>query len=213
MFSFRCLYSIPNTSDATTINKVCASGMKTIMLAAQSMTLGTNSCMVAGGMESMSQAPFLTPRHPPSFGHMTSNDSLVIDGLFDVYNKCAMGNCAEHTAKKYGITRESQDDHAVESYKRVAAAWSEGKFDAEIAPVTIKGKKGDTIVKEDEEYKKVFFDKVRTLRPVFQKDGSVTAANASTLNDGASAVILMTEEKVKETGVKPLAKILGKYEL
>ena len=169
--------------------------------------------MVAGGMESMSQAPFLTPRHPPSFGHMTSNDSLVIDGLFDVYNKCAMGNCAEHTAKKYGITREAQDDHAVESYKRVAAAWSEGKFDAEIAPVTIKGKKGDTIVKEDEEYKKVFFDKVRTLRPVFQKDGSVTAANASTLNDGASAVILMTEEKVKETGVKPLAKILGKPKL
>jgi acetyl-CoA acetyltransferase len=155
-------------------------------------------------------ASFLTPRHPPSFGHMTSSDSLVIDGLFDVYNKCAMGNCAEHTAKKYEISREAQDDHCIESYKRVERAWAEGKFEAEIAPVTIKGKKGDTVVKEDEEYKKVFYDKVRGLRPVFQKDGTVTAANASTLNDGASAVILMTEEKVKETGVKPLAKILGK---
>lgn len=200
---------IPNTTDATTINKVCASGMKSIMLAAQSLALGTNSCMVAGGMESMSQAPFLTPRHPPSFGHMTSSDSLVIDGLFDVYNKCAMGNCAEHTAAKYDISREAQDDHAIESYKRVERAWAEGRFEAEIAPVTIKGKKGDTVVKEDEEYKKVFYDKVRGLRPVFQKDGTVTAANASTLNDGASAVILMTEEKLKETGVKPLAKILA----
>ena len=142
---------------------------------------------------------------------MTSSDSLVIDGLFDVYNKCAMGNCAEHTAAKYDISRESQDDHAIESYKRVEKAWAEGKFEAEIAPVTIKGKKGDTVVKEDEEYKKVFYDKVRGLRPVFQKDGSVTAANASTLNDGASAVILMTEEKLKETGVKPLAKILGEH--
>lgn len=202
---------IPNTTDCTTINKVCASGMKSIMLAAQSMTLGTNACMVAGGMESMSQAPFLTPRHPPAFGHMTSQDSLVVDGLFDVYNKFAMGNCAEHTAKKHNITREEQDDHAIESYKRVEKAWKEGRFDNEIAPVTIKTRKGETVVKEDEEYKKVFFDKVRGLKPVFVTDGTgtVTAANASTLNDGASAVVLMTEEKLKETGVKPIAKILA----
>jgi acetyl-CoA C-acetyltransferase len=144
---------------------------------------------------------------------MQSSDSLVIDGLWDVYNKFPMGNCAEHTAKKYDISREAQDDHAIESYKRVEAAWAAGKFDAEIAPVTIKGRKGDTIVKEDEEYKKVFYDKVRGLKPVFQQDGkgTVTAANASTLNDGASAVVLMTEEKLKETGVKPLAKILGEF--
>ncbi len=123
-----------------------------------------------------------------------------------------MGNCAEHTAKKYSITREQQDDHCIESYKRAEAAWKSGAYDEEIAPVTIKGKKGDVIVKEDEEYKKVMYEKVRGLRPVFQKEGgTVTAANASTLNDGASAVILMTEAKMKELGVKPLAKILGKW--
>ncbi|KAJ9100755.1 hypothetical protein QFC19_005494 [Naganishia cerealis] len=201
---------IPDTTDCTTINKVCASGMKTIMLAAQTMSLGDNECMVAGGMESMSKAPFLTPRQPPTFGHMTAQDSLVVDGLFDVYNKFAMGNCGEHTAKKFDISRESQDDHAIESYRRVERAYAEGKFDAELCPVTIKGRKGEVVVKEDEEYKKVFYDKIRTLRPVFAKEGgSITAANASKLNDGASAVVLMTEEKMKALGVKPLARILG----
>jgi acetyl-CoA C-acetyltransferase len=152
------------------------------------------------------------PRQPPSFGHVTAQDSLVVDGLFDVYNKFAMGNCGEHTAKKYEISRESQDDHAIESYRRVERAYAEGKFDAELCPVTIKGKKGDTVVKEDEEYKKVFYEKIRTLRPVFAKEGgSITAANASKLNDGASAVVLMTEEKMKALGVKPLARILGKF--
>lgn len=155
---------------------------------------------------------FLMPRQPPSFGHVTAQDSLVVDGLFDVYNKFAMGNCGEHTAKKYEISRESQDDHAIESYRRVERAYAEGKFDAELCPVTIKGKKGDTVVKEDEEYKKVFYEKIRTLRPVFAKEGgSITAANASKLNDGASAVVLMTEEKMKALGVKPLARILGKF--
>lgn len=153
----------------------------------------------------------MTPRQPPTFGHMTSQDSLVVDGLFDVYNKFPMGNCAEHTAKKHEISREAQDDHAIESYRRVERAYAAGKFDAELCPVTVKGKKGDTIVKEDEEYKKVFYDKIRTLRPVFAKEGgSITAANASKLNDGASAVVLMTEEKMKALGVKPLARILGK---
>jgi acetyl-CoA C-acetyltransferase len=125
-----------------------------------------------------------------------------------------MGNCAEHTAKKYSITREEQDAHCVESYQRAAKAWEEGKFEEEIAPVTIQGRKGEVVVKEDEEYKKVLFDKVKSLRPVFQKEGgTVTAANASTLNDGASAVVLMSEEKAKELGVKPLAKILGELPL
>lgn len=202
---------IPESTDATTINKVCASGMKTIMLAAQTMQLGSNDCMVAGGMESMSNAPRLYPRQPVGYGHVESQDSLVVDGLFDVYNKFPMGNCAEHTAKKHGITREMQDDHAIESYKRVERAYAEGKFEAELAPVTVKGRKGDTIVKEDEEPKKVMYDKIRGLRPAFVRDssGTVTAANSSKLNDGASAVVLMTEAKMKELGVKPLAKILS----
>lgn len=152
----------------------------------------------------------LYPRQPASYGHVTAKDSLIVDGLFDVYNQFPMGNCAEHTAAKHAITREQQDDHCIESYQRAAKAWSEGRFDAEIAPVTVKGRKGDTVVKEDEEYKKVFFDKVRGLKPVFQKEnGTVTAANASNLNDGASAVVLMTEERCQALGIKPLAKIIG----
>jgi len=201
---------LPDTVDATTINKVCASGMKSIMLAAQSLSLGQRDCMVAGGMESMSQAPFLFPRVPATFGNVIAIDSLQSDGLFDVYNKFPMGNCAEHTAAKHSITREQQDDHAIESYRRAEKAWASGAFDEEIAPVTVKGRKGETIVKEDEEYKKIMYEKVRGLKPVFQKEnGTVTPANASTLNDGASAVILMTEEKANSLGIKPLAKILG----
>jgi len=198
-----------SSSDATTINKVCASGMKAIMLAAQTVSSGYKSVVAAGGMESMSNAPFLIPRINPQFGHFETKDSLVVDGLFDVYNKFAMGNCAEATAEKHGITRESQDSHAIESYKRAARAWSEGAFKNEVAPVTIPGKKGDTIVSEDEEYKKVIFEKIPTLPTVFKKGGTVTPANASNLNDGASAVIVMTAAKAKELGVKPLAKILS----
>jgi acetyl-CoA C-acetyltransferase len=152
------------------------------------------------------------PRTNPLFGKVDVKDSLEVDGLFDVYNKFAMGNCAEATAEKHGITRESQDAHAIESYKRAARAWQEGAFDAEIAPVVIKGKKGDTVVKEDEEYKKVIFEKIPSLNPSFKKNGgTVTPANSSNLNDGASALILMSAAKAQELGVKPLAKIVCTY--
>ncbi|WVQ97073.1 hypothetical protein IAU59_004183 [Kwoniella sp. CBS 9459] len=201
---------IPESTDATTINKVCASGMKAIMLASQSIQLGQRSVMVAGGMESMSQAPFLVPRQTPAFGHFETKDSLVVDGLFDVYNKVPMGNCAEHTAAKHNITREDQDDFCLSSYTRAEEAWASGAFDEEIAPVTVKTRKGDVVVKEDEDYKKLLKDKFRTIRPVFQKEnGTVTAANASSLNDGASAVVLASGEVVEKEGLKPLARVLG----
>ncbi|KAL5530323.1 hypothetical protein ACEPAF_6580 [Sanghuangporus sanghuang] len=201
---------LSENSDATTINKVCASGLKAIMIGAQTISSGYKSVVAAGGMESMSNAPFLLPRTNPVFGKIEVRDSLEVDGLFDVYHKFAMGNCAENTAEKHGISREAQDSHAIESYKRAARAWESGAFAAEIAPVTIKGKKGDTIVKEDEEYKKVIFEKIPSLTPSFKKNGgTVTPANSSNLNDGASAVILMSAEKAKELGVKPLAKIIS----
>jgi len=196
-------------SDATTINKVCASGMKSIILAAQSIQLGDRTVVAAGGMESMSSAPFLLPRHTPLYGGFQAKDALESDGLCDAYDKIPMGNCGELAAEKYGITRESQDSHAIESYKRADRAWKAGVFDAEIAPVTIKGKKGDTIVKEDEEYKKVIFEKVPTLKSAFKQGGSITPANSSNLNDGASALILMSAEKAKELGLKPLARVVS----
>jgi acetyl-CoA C-acetyltransferase len=216
-------------SDATTINKVCASGMKAVMLAAQSISTGDKSVVVAGGMESMSNAPyvvpslcqpahttklsssnrFLIPRTNPGFGKFTAKDSLETDGLWDVYNNFSMGNCGEVTAEKHGISREAQDSHAIESYKRAARAWESNAFAAEIAPVTIKGKKGDTVVREDEEYKRVIFEKVPTLTPSFKKQGgTITAANSSSINDGASALILMSAEKAKELGITPLAKVV-----
>jgi len=198
-----------SSAEATTENKVCASGLKSISLAAQSIFSGYRSIVVAGGMESMSNAPFLLPRQNPVFGKFETRDSLEYDGLWEVYNKFSMGNCGEHAAKKFGISRESQDEHAINSYKRAARAWEAGAFDNEVAPVVIKSKKGETIVREDEEFKRVAFDKVSTLRPAFMKDGSITAANSSTLNDGASALILMSAERARELGVKPLAKILS----
>ncbi|TEB30186.1 peroxisomal 3-ketoacyl-CoA-thiolase [Coprinellus micaceus] len=200
---------LKSSSDATTINKVCASGMKAVILAAQSIKLGERSVVAAGGMESMSNAPFLLPRANPAFGKFTTRDSLEADGLWDVYNNFAMGNCGEHSAEKHGITRESQDNHAIESYKRSARAWQEGAFDAEVVPVTIKGKKGDTVVREDEEYKRVIFEKVPTLRSAFKKDGSITPANSSPLSDGASALILMSADKAKELNLTPLAKVVS----
>lgn len=151
---------------------------------------------------------FLLPRQNPLYGKFQTKDSVESDGLWDVYNNFAMGNCGEHTAEKHGITREAMDAHAIESYKRADRAWKAGAFDAEIAPVTIKGKKGDTIVKEDEEYKKVIFEKIPTLATSFKKGGTITAANSSNLNDGASALILMSAEKAKELGIKPLAKVV-----
>ncbi|KAI9634547.1 Thiolase, N-terminal domain-containing protein, partial [Dioszegia hungarica] len=200
---------MPDSVDATTINKVCASGLKSVMLASQNIKLGVRGVMVAGGMESMSNAPFLLPRTNPAFGHVQAQDSLVTDGLFDVYNKFAMGNCAEHTASKLSISREDQDDHCLSSYTRAAESWGQGLFADEIAPVTIKGKKGDVVVKEDEEYKKFIKEKYRGLKSVFIKEGTVTPANASSLNDGASAVVLASGSVVEKEGLKPIAKILG----
>lgn len=200
---------LKTSSDATTINKVCASGMKSIMLAAQSIKLGEASVVAAGGMESMSNAPFLLPRQNPAFGKFTTKDSLETDGLWDAYNNFAMGNCGERAAEKYDLTRESLDEHAIESYKRAARAWKDGAFDAEIVPVTVKGKKGDTIIKEDEEFTRVIFDKVPSLRSAFKQGGVITAANSSPLSDGASALILMSAEKAKELQLTPLAKVVS----
>jgi len=201
---------MPTTTEATTINKVCASGLKTITLASQSIQLGHRTAMLVGGMESMSNVPYYMPRVNPAFGHVQATDGLLKDGLTDVYDDFHMGNCAESAARKHNITREDQDGHAIESYKRAARAWEAKAFDNEIVPVSIKDKKGkETLFKEDEEYKKVMFDKLPTLRPAFQKDGTVTAANSSNLNDGASALVLMSASKAQELGLKPLARILS----
>lgn len=194
----------------TTVNKVCASGMKAISLGAQSILAGDNDVVVAGGMENMSSVPhYLTnSRNGQKLGNINMVDGLVHDGLTDVYNNYHMGNAAELCAKECNITREEQDEFAIESYKRSAAAWDAGKFDDEVIPVSIPQRKGDPIIFDrDEEYKNVKFEKIPALRPVFQKEGTVTAANASTINDGASAVVLMSGEKVKELGVTPIAKI------
>ncbi len=203
---------LPNTVPCTTVNKVCASGMKSIMLAAQSIALGDNEVVVAGGMENMSSVPYYLPnaRNGYRLGDGKLVDGLVFDGLTDVYNQYHMGVAAELCAKECGFTREAQDEYAVNSYKRSAAAWAAGKFNDEIAPVEIKDRKGNVVlVKEDEEYKNVNLEKIPTLKPVFQKDGTVTAANASTLNDGASALVLMSKAKAEKLGLKPLAKIVS----
>lgn len=201
-------YNIP----CTLVNKVCASGMKSIMLGAQSIMLGQNDVVVAGGMESMSNIPYyLTKaRYGYKYGNGELLDGLTYDGLTDVYNHCAMGVCADNTAKEMSITRQQQDAYAIQSYKRSAEAWKAGKFKEEVIPVEIIGKKGDvTLFGEDEEYKNVNFDKIPGLKPVFTKEGTVTAANASTINDGAAAVVLMSKEKMQELGLKPIAKIRG----
>lgn len=196
----------------TTINKVCASGMKSVMIAAQSIMVGAQDVIVAGGMESMSNIPYYVPkaRYGHKYGHGEMLDGLVKDGLWEVYNEFPMGNCADNTAKEMGITREAQDEYAINSYKRSAAATEAGKFKNEIIPVAIPQRKGDPIMMtEDEEFNNVFFDKIPNLRPVFSKEGTVTAANASTINDGASAMVLMSKQKAEELGVKPIAKIIG----
>ncbi len=203
---------LPNTVPCTTVNKVCASGMKSIMLAVQSIALGDNEVVVAGGMENMSSVPYYLPnaRNGYRLGDGKLVDGLVFDGLTDVYNQYHMGVAAELCAKECGFTREQQDTYAVESYKRSAAAWAAGKFNEEVIPVEIKDRKGNVItVKEDEEYKNVNLEKIPTLKPVFQKDGTVTAANASTLNDGASALVLMSKAKADKLGIKPLAKVVS----
>ncbi len=199
---------LPNEVNCTTVNKVCASGMKAIAQAAQSIMLGDADIVVAGGMESMSNVPFYNSslRWGNKYGDVSMTDGLAKDGLTDVYDGKAMGNAAELCASTCGISREDQDKFAIESYKRSQAAWEGGKFANEVEPVSIPQRKGDSVViSKDEEPFNVKFDKIPTLNPSFQKDGTVTAANASTMNDGAAALVLMSEEKAKELGVKPIA--------
>ncbi len=203
---------LPNHVDCTTINKVCASGMKAVMLGAQTILVGHNDLVVAGGMENMSAVPFYLEqaRYGYKYGNNTLFDGLVKDGLTDVYNGQAMGVCAELCAKEYSITREMQDAYAIESYERSAAAAGAGKFDAEKTAVMIPQRKGEPVAfLQDEEYSKVFFDKIPTLNPVFQKDGTVTAANASTMNDGAAALVLASGEYVRANNIKPIARIVS----
>ena len=195
----------------TTVNKVCASGMKSIMLGAQSILAGDNHVVVVGGMESMSQTPhYVSGRNGTKFGNITMLDGITKDGLLDVYSNVPMGNCAELCAKEYNITREDQDAFAIESYRRAAAAWESGKFADEIVAVPVPQRKGDPVMmSKDEEFTNVFLDKIPTLRPAFDKEGTITAANASTINDGASALVLASEEMVQKLGLKPLAKIVS----
>jgi acetyl-CoA C-acetyltransferase len=203
---------IPYEVPCTTINKVCSSGMKSVMFGAQSIMLGQQDIIVAGGMESMTNIPYYLPkaRFGYKYGGGELVDGLEKDGLYEAYYKFAMGNCADNTAKEMNISREEQDAYATSSYKRVAAATEAGYFRQEIVPVEVPQRKGDPLkIEEDEEYKRVNFDKMPSLRPVFSKDGTVTAANASTINDGASALVLMSKQKAKELGLKPIARIRG----
>jgi len=202
---------LANTTPCTTVNKVCASGTKAIMQAAQNIMVGHADCMVAGGMESMSNVPFIQGRQPEGYAARTLHDLIVHDGLTDAYGKFHMGMCAENTNKVMSITREQQDNYATDSYKRAAAAWESGAFADEICDVVIPGKRGkpDTIFSTDEEYTKADYTKFPKLRPAFDKAGSVTAANASTLNDGAAATVLCSEEFAAENGLTPLAKIVS----
>ena len=196
----------------TTINKVCSSGLKSIMLASQTIMCGDNDVVVAGGMENMSNVPhyFAKGRYGQKLGDMKLVDGMVKDGLTDVYGNVHMGLCAEKCATDNNISREEQDAFAIESYKRSAQSWENGKFKNEVIPVEVPQRRGENIIiSEDEEYKNVKLDKIPNLRPVFDKEGTITAANASTLNDGASALILMSLEKANELGVKPLAKIIS----
>jgi acetyl-CoA C-acetyltransferase len=196
---------------ATTVNKVCASGMKAIMFGTQSILAGDNEIVVVGGMENMSQVPhYLDGRNGVKFGNIGLLDGITKDGLLDVYSKVPMGNCAELCAKEHNFSREDQDNFAIASYTKAAEAWKAGKFDNEIVPVAVPQRKGnDVIVDEDEEYKNVFLDKIPGLRPAFDKDGTITAANASTLNDGASALILASKEAVEKHGLTPIAKVIS----
>ena len=203
---------IPNTVPGTTVNKVCASGMKSIMMGALSIMTGERDCVVAGGMESMSNIPYYLDkaRNGYKLGHGTVVDGLVKDGLWDVYKDYHMGNAAELCAAECNISREDQDAFALESYRRSTAAYKQGKFTAEIAPISVPVRgKDPLVVAEDEEYKNLRADKVPGLKPAFQKDGTVTAANASKLNDGAAALVLMSREKLEKLGLTPIARILS----
>lgn len=201
--------NIPDTVPCTTVNKVCASGMKSIMLAAQSIALGDNDIVVAGGMENMSMIPhYVQARKGTKFGPTTMEDGMQKDGLVDVYDQVAMGVCADACATEYEFTREDQDAFAIQSYERSAAAWKAGNYADEVVPVEIPQRRGEPIIfAEDEEYKNVKMEKIPNLRPAFTKDGTVTAANASTINDGGAALVLMSKQKADELGLAPLAKI------
>ena len=202
---------LPATIPCTTINKVCASGTKAIMLAAQSIQLGQADIIVAGGMESMSNVPYYVPK--ARFGYKYGNaelvDGLARDGLVDVYDQCAMGVFADQTATKYGISREEQDAYTIQSYHRAEASTQEGKFSDEIVPVEVANRKGSVMVSEDEEYKNVIYDKIPTLKAAFTPNGTVTPASSSPISDGASAVVVMSRQKADALGIKPLARILA----
>ena len=203
---------LPNTVQCTTINKVCASGMKAISLGAQQIMTGMADVVVAGGMENMSLVPhyLMNSRTGYKYGNVNMIDGMAYDGLQDAYNQQMMGWCADLCAKEYNFSREDQDTFAITSYKRAAKAWEEGRFKDEIVPVEITDKKGKvTVIDQDEEYKNVNFEKIPGLKPAFNKDGTVTAANASTINDGAAALVLMSRQKMEALGLKPLAKIKG----
>lgn len=205
------LSGIPDTVPCTTVNKVCASGMKAVMLATQAIKCGDAEVIVAGGMENMSMVPhYYEARNGVKFGDVKLKDGMILDGLTDVYNQVHMGTFADLCASEYNISRERQDEFAVTSYTRSAAAWDAGRFKDEVVPVSIPQRRGDPkVVDTDEEYTNVFMDKIPTLRAVFTKEGTVTAANASTLNDGAAAMVIMSEDKAKELNLKPLAVIRG----
>ncbi|CAN5260738.1 acetyl-CoA C-acyltransferase [soil metagenome] len=202
---------LPDNVQCTTINKVCASGMKSVIIGAQDIMLGDADVVVAGGMENMSNTPYYVEkaRYGYRYGHGQLLDAIVKDGLTDVYHQNLMGSSAELCAAKYNISRADQDAFAIESYKRSAAAWAAGKFKDEVVPVTVKTRKGDVVISEDEEFKNVNFEKLAALKTVFQKDGTVTAGNASTINDGAAAMVLMSKEKADALGIEPLAKIIS----
>ncbi|WP_373075078.1 acetyl-CoA C-acyltransferase [Zeaxanthinibacter enoshimensis] len=202
---------IPDTVPCTTVNKVCASGMKTVMQAAQSIALGDASVVVAGGMENMSLIPhYVHMRNGQKFGPATLEDGMQKDGLVDVYEQTAMGVCADACAVEHNFSREDQDAYAIQSYNRSAEAWKSGKFKDEVVPVEVPQRRGEPMIfSEDEEYRNVKMEKIPQLRPAFSKDGTVTAANASTINDGAAALVLMSAEKAKELGLKPIARIRG----
>lgn len=202
---------LPNTVPCMTINKVCGSGLKAVMLADQAIRCGDAEIVVAGGQESMTNGPYLlqNARNGYKYGDGAIIDSMKYDGLTDAYSKSAMGDYADDCANECGVTRDMQDTYAIESYKRAIAAQDEGKFTDEIAPVVIKDKKGETVIAADEEPRKVRFDKIPELRPVFRKDGTVTAANASSIDDGAAAIVLASEAAVQQHGLKPMAKIVA----
>jgi acetyl-CoA C-acetyltransferase len=202
---------LPDAVECLTINKMCGSGLKSVMLGSQAIALGDAAIIVAGGMESMSNSPYLLEKARDGYrmGHGKLIDSMIRDGLWDVYNDFHMGNAAEICARECAIPREAQDEFAIQSYRRAQSSTAEGRFKEEILPVTIKGKQGDTIVEQDEEPFKTDFEKVPKLKPAFQQDGTVTAANASKINDGGAALVLMSADRAKALGVKPIARVVA----